>query len=271
MAASFPAPAWLVGCGNMAGAMVDGWRSAGIDFSNVTVIRPSGRPVEGIRTLKDYPQDEQPRLVLIGVKPQKLDEIAPGLADFIGPHTVIVSMLAGVSAASLRDRFARAGPILRIMPNLAVADGEGVTAIYSEKAGPGELAGVVGLLEPLGMVVRCESEAELGVIGAVSAAGLAYVARFAEALATSGRRLGLPDELAAAVATQTLIGTGARARASGASMREIARRVASPNGTTEQGLDVLDAPDGLQLLVDRALAAAIRRGEELAAEAARRD
>jgi pyrroline-5-carboxylate reductase len=53
-------------------------------------------------------------------------------------------------------------------------------------------------------------------------------------------------------------------------MSEIARRVASPKGTTEQGLAVLDAPDGLQQLVDRALAAAIRRGEELA-EAARRN
>ena len=48
---------------------------------------------------------------------------------------------------------------------------------------------------------------------------------------------------------------------------EVARRVASPKGTTEQGLAVLDAPDGLQPLVDRTLAAAIRRGQELAAEA----
>ena len=47
----------------------------------------------------------------------------------------------------------------------------------------------------------------------------------------------------------------------GASMAEIARRVASPKGTTEQGLAVLDAPDGLQQLVDRMLAAAVRRVE----------
>ena len=42
MTPAFAAPAWLVGCGNMAGAMVEGWRAAGVDFSKVTVIRPSG-------------------------------------------------------------------------------------------------------------------------------------------------------------------------------------------------------------------------------------
>ena len=54
-------------------------------------------------------------------------------------------------------------------------------------------------------------------------------------------------------------------------MAEIARRVASPKGTTEQGLAVLDAQDGLQPLVDRTIEAAIRRSKELAAEAARRN
>jgi len=71
------------------------------------------------------------------------------------------------------------------------------------------------------------------------------------------------------IAEQTLIGTGAYA--AGLRLPEIARRVASPKGTTEQGLAVLDAPDGLQPLVDRTIAAAIRRGQELAEEAARRN
>src|SRR5688572_18687139 len=120
MTAAFPATAWLVGCGNMAGAMVEGWRSAGVDFSAVTVIRPSGTPVEAIRTLTAYP-DEQPRFVMLGFKPQKLDEIAPALAPNIGPDTTLVSMLAGVTAAALRGRFAAARAIIRIMPNLPVA------------------------------------------------------------------------------------------------------------------------------------------------------
>jgi len=89
-------------------------------------------------------------------------------------------------------------------------------------------------------------------------------------MARGGERLGLDPALAQAIAVQTLIGTGALAAATGESMADLARCVASPKGTTEQGLAVLDAPDGLQPLVDRMLDAAYRRAEELAA-AARRD
>lgn len=268
MPAIFPAPAWLVGCGNMAGAMVEGWRAGGADFSHVTVIRPSGKPVEGIRTVTDYP-DESPRFVMLGFKPQKLGEVAPGLAPYVGEQTTVVSMLAGVTAASLRERFPQSKAIVRIMPNLPVAQVQGVTAVYSEDGDMDQLADVRQLVASLGMIAWCESEEELGVIGAVASAGIAYVARFAAALAEAGTALGLSPSLAASVAVQTLVGTGAYAADSGASMAEIARRVASPKGTTEQGLAVLDGPDGLQPLVDRTISAAVRRGKELAAEAAR--
>ena len=269
-AAAFPVPAWLVGCGNMAGAMVEGWRAAGVHFSGVTVIRPSGTPVDGIRTVTDFPH-EQPRFVMLGFKPQKLDEVAPGLTPHVGGRTMIVSMLAGVSAASLRERFPNARFIVRVMPNLPVAQAKGITAIYSEDGDVDQFADVIELMASLGMIAWCETEGELGVIGAVASAGVAYVARFAEALAGAGVSLGLRPAEAANIAVQTLLGTAAYAADSGASMAEIARRVASPKGTTEQGLAVLDAVDGLEPLVARTIEAAVRRGQELAAEAARRD
>ena len=265
---SFPAPAWLVGCGNMAGAMVEGWRAGGADFTGVTVIRPSGTPVEGIRTVTDYP-DEQPRFVMLGFKPQKLDEVVPGLAPHVGPETVLVSMLAGVTAATLRQRFPSARAIVRIMPNLPVAQVQGVIAIYSGDFDHDQLLEECKPLTWLGMAPWCDSEEELGVIGAVAAAGVAYVARFAEALGRTAADLGVNPTRARSIAVQTLVGTSDLAKATGESMAEIARRVASPKGTTEQGLAVLDAPDGLQPLVDRTLAAAIRRGKELAEEAGR--
>jgi pyrroline-5-carboxylate reductase len=207
---------------------------------------------------------------MLGFKPQKIDEIAPGLEPFVDTDTVLVSMLAGVSAASLRERFPQAQAIVRIMPNLPVAQVQGVVAIYSQDGDINELAEVRQLMASLGLIAWCETEHQLGVIGAVAAAGVAYVARFADALAKAGEGMGLRPGLAEQVAIQTLVGTGAYAAETAASMAEIARRVASPKGTTEQGLAVLDAPDGLEPLVERTLAAAVRRGEELA-EAARRN
>lgn len=266
---TFLSPAWLVGCGNMAGAMVEGWRKTGIDFSGVTVIRPSGTPVAGVRTATDYPAGERPRFVMLGFKPQKLDEVAPGLVRSIGPECTVVSMLAGVSAGTLRKKFPEARAIVRIMPNLPVAQVQGATAIYSADGDQEHLADIRRLMASLGTIVWCEQEEELGVIGAIASAGIAYVARFVAALARSGEKLGMLPETADRVAIQTLVGTAAFAADTGASMAEIARRVASPKGTTEQGLAVLDAKDGLQKLVDRTIEAAVRRSKELAEQAAR--
>jgi pyrroline-5-carboxylate reductase len=269
-AAAFPEPAWLIGCGNMAGAMVEGWRAAELDFSGATVIRPSGTPVTSVRTVTDYP-DEQPRFAMLGIKPQKLDEVAPGLAPHIGAETIVVSMLAGVTAAGLRERFPAARAIVRIMPNLPVAQRAGVTPLFSQD-GDAEARGIVaGLMELLGLAPWCLDEGQISAIGAVSASGPAYFARFAEAIGRAAAGRGLDPALAQAIAAQTLIGTGAFAADTGESMADIARRVASPKGTTEQGLAVLDAPDGLHPLVDRMIGAALRRVDELAAEAAGRD
>lgn len=264
----FPVPAWLVGCGNMAGAMVAGWRAAGCDLSGVTAIRPSGTPVKGVRTVTVLPDAEAPRFVMLGVKPQKLDEVAPGLAPKVGRETILVSLLAGVSAATLRARFPEARAIIRAMPNLPVAERQGVTALFSEDPDVESRDAVEALIAVMGLAPWCDDEAAFSAIGAVAGSGPAYVARFAAALAVGGERLGLAPDLARAIATQTLVGTAAMAAKEG--MAEIARRVASPKGTTERGLAVLDADDGLQRLVDAMLEAAIARGRQLAAEAATR-
>ena len=266
---AFPKLAWLVGCGNMAGAMVAGWRAAGIDLGPVTVIRPSGAAVEGVRVVTAYP-DERPGFVMLGVKPQKLDEVVPDLAPHIGKDAIVVSILAGTSAASLAQRFPEARAIVRAMPNLPVAHGKGVTALYAEQADDDARAMVGGLMEALGFAPWVDSEDDFSAIGAVAGSGPAYVARFTAALAEGARGLGLGDKLAARIAVETLVGTAAMAE-TGESMDDLARRVASPKGTTEQGLAVLDdARDGLRPLVGRMLDAAIERGRQLAAEAARR-
>ena len=264
----FPAPAWLVGCGNMAGAMVAGWRAAGVGLSNLVAIRPSGKPVDGVRTVTALPPEGEPRFVMLGVKPQKLDAIVPELAPRVGTETVVVSLLAGVSAATLRARFPAARVIVRVMPNLPVAERQGVTALYSADDDPAARHLVEELMAVLGIAPWTTDEAAFSAIGAVAGSGPAYVARFTDALAKGGEALGLDPALAQAIAVQTLVGTAAMAPRE--SMADIARRVASPNGTTERGLAVLDAEGGLQALVDAMLAAAIARGRQLAEDAAAR-
>lgn len=258
---------WFVGCGNMAGAMIEGWRKAGREFEGSVVIRPSGTPAGSIRTVSTLPNGPAPGLVMLGFKPQKLDEVAPELAPRLGPDTAILSLLAGVEAASLRNRFPTARAIVRAMPNLPVSERAGVTALYSEDADDllrDEIGALIGLL---GIAHWCRTEAELGAIGSVAGSGPAFVARFVTALARAGEGLGLAPELALELTIQTLAGTAAMAQARGEDMAALARRVASPNGTTEAGLAVLDGGEALNRLLAETLAASQRRGRELAAAA----
>ena len=263
-----PNPTWLVGCGNMAGSMVQGWKLAGADFSGATIIRPSGQSVAGIPAVTRFVDaGSLPRLVVLGFKPQQLGEVAPQLSGFVTSRTTVVSILAGVEAATLRKLFPGAGTIVRADPNLPVAIRRGVTALYSADSTGAARDQVSQLFSALGYAMWTDAERNLEAIGSISGPGPAYVARFVAALANAGVGLGLPEATAQTIALETVLGTAWMAATNQESMDSVARRVASPKGTTEQGLNVLDADGALDTLIASALAAAKKRGAELAEEA----
>ena len=263
-----PRPTWFVGCGNMGGAIIDGWRTGGLDLSPITVIRPSAMPVEGTRTIAGLADaGPPPRLVVLAFKPQKLDEIAPELRRYLSANTVLVSLLAGVEAQSLRQRFPGAGAIVRAMPNLPVAVRRGVTGLYSADADERTQHELNDMFSALGFAMWMADETKLAALGSVAGAGPAYVARFIEALTKAGVKRGLTQQIAAIVARETVLGTAWLAATADEEMDSIARRVASPRGTTEAGLAVLDRDHVLDELIAVTIEAAARRGAELAAEA----
>jgi pyrroline-5-carboxylate reductase len=263
-----PAPTWFVGCGNMGGAIIDGWRSGGMDLGSITVIRPSGTAVEGVRTVTGLAEaGPSPKLAVLAFKPQKLDEIAPQLRQYLSAKTVIVSLLAGVELASLRQRFPGAGAVVRAMPNLPVAVRRGVTGLYSTDADQAVRGQVNDLFSALGFAMWMADEAKLAALGSVAGAGPAYVARFIEALSKAGQNRGLTPEIADIIARETVLGTAWMAAGTGEGMDSVARRVASPKGTTEAGLAVLDGEGSLDDLIAATINAASARGAELAAEA----
>lgn len=263
----FPVPTWFVGCGNMGQAMIGGWRAAGIDLSSAVAIRPSGMPVTGVLTVTNLADaGPAPRLVVLGFKPQKLDEIAPQLNGWVTGRTTIVSLLAGVEVASLKQRFPGAAAIVRAMPNLPVAIRRGVVALYGEDADEKTKVELSTLFAALGFAPWMADEAKFSAVGSVAGSGPAYVARFIAALIKAGEARGLSNEIASTIAIETVLGTSWLAATDRESMDEIARRVASPKGTTEAGLAVLD--ERLGALVNDTLDASAARGSELA-EAAR--
>jgi pyrroline-5-carboxylate reductase len=263
-----PGPLWLIGCGNMAGAMLQGWLRAGADPALITVVRPSGRPVaEGVRVLTSPPEGEVPAIVVLGVKPQKLDEAAPVLAPALDSETILVSILAGVELGALRARFAAPRTIVKAMPNLPVALGKGVVELCTDSPDARARATAKALMDPLGRVEWFEDERLFNLAAALTGAGPAFLFRFIDALAEGAAELGLPADQAGRLAAAMAEGAAALAAASDETPAELARRVASPGGTTEAGLRILDEEEALRRLVLRTVEASRRRGLEMAAAA----
>ena len=269
-AAALPGPFWLVGCGNMAGAMLDGWLDAGLDPGRITIIDPMRRAAPaGVRLLATLPEDEVPALAMLGVKPQLLDSVAPMLAPALDPHTILISILAGTETVSLHARFPACETIVRAMPNTPARLRKAAIGLYSESEDQAARAAVGSLMALLGTAEWVSDEALMDSITALSGSGPAFLFRFIDALARAGQAVGLPHDQAERLALATVEGAGALAAAAGEGPATLAERVASPGGSTRKGLDVLDADDRLLALLTETLEAAVRRNRELAKETRR--
>ena len=255
---------WIIGCGNMGRAMLDRWFACGLDPAYVTVIDPA-LPVigQGVTVLAaPDPDAAPPSLVLLAVKPQVLDVAAAAVAPRLAQETLLVSILAGITLEVLHTRFPELANIARAMPNLPVAIGAGVVALYGALDEP-EAARLAALMAPLGAVEWLDEERYFDAVTALSGSGPAFVARFIDAMAVGGAALGLPEAQAARMALATVSGTAALLDANGEAPAAMARRVTSPNGTTQAGLVVLDEGGVFGARIAATLEAAARRSAEL--------
>jgi pyrroline-5-carboxylate reductase len=259
----------LAGAGKMGGAMLSGWLARGLEARNVSVIEPQPS-AEITRLLKDgirlNPSAEEARAadtLVIALKPQSFREAAAMLKSFCGSSTLVVSIMAGTTIASIKE--VCGGSVVRAMPNTPAAIGRGITvAVATERVSAVQRALADALLRATGAVEWIDDERLMDAVTAVSGSGPAYIFLLAEELARAGVEAGLPQELAAKLARETVAGSGEllhRSEFSAATLRE---NVTSPGGTTAAALQVLMGADGLHALLTRAVEAATRRSRELA-------
>jgi len=258
---------WMIGCGNMAGAMLTRWLDSGaVARDDVDVINTQDRALPGeVRQSRDLPGGPLPDIVMLGMKPQKLDAIAVAHADRLAGVPMMVSILAGVDTVSIARRF-DCGSVVRAMPNLPVVIGKGVVSLHGNGDAQAR-AQVEALMAPLGLVEWVEDEALFDVATALAGSGPGFVYRFIDALASGGAALGLPADQALRMARATVEGAAIAAAASDDTPGAMADKVASKGGSTREGLNVLDRDDALARLMAETLEAARRRNAEMAADA----
>ena len=256
----------LVGCGNMAGAMLDRWLGAGLDPARVAIVDPAASPRTGVAQYASLAEWRAAAgaadWIMLGMKPQQLGEVAEELAPVVTGNTTLLSILAGVSLADLAARFPDARAQVRILPNLAARIGAGVSAVAS--LGEPDRAMVAALLDALGETVALADDSTMDLVTAFTGSGPAFVFRLIESYAAAGERLGLSPEEALKLANATFGGATALLTESGEKPGTLIAQVASKGGTTQAGLDVLDADGQLVALMTNVLRAARDRGRELA-------
>ena len=251
--------------------MLAGWLAGGLDPADFTVVDPYlAVAPEGVRLLGAAPAGEAPAdIVVLGFKPQQLPDAASAIAPLVGSGTLVLSVLAGADLATLRTTFAQAGAIVRVMPNLSAALGKSPIALFGDATGA--LRALTDrVMAPLGQAEWLANEGAMDLMTALAGSGPAFVYRFIDALATGAAALGLPRDQADRLALAMVEGAAQLAAISPDSPAELARRVASPGGTTRAGLDVLDADDRLAKLIEDTLRNARDRSAEMTAEARQR-
>jgi pyrroline-5-carboxylate reductase len=259
----------LAGAGKMGGAMLTGWLAGGLDARRVVVIEPQPSPeiaalaARGIRLNPAASDIGAVETLVLAVKPQSFREAGIALKSFTGPATLVVSIMAGATIASIAATCG--GAVVRAMPNTPAAIGRGITVAVAAKNVSAAQRGVAdALLRATGAVEWVDDETLMDAVTAVSGSGPAYVFLLAEELARAGIEAGLPEQLATRLARETVAGSGELLRRSEASSATLRQNVTSPGGTTAAALDVLMGPDGLQQLMIRAIAAATKRSKDLA-------
>lgn len=256
----------VYGYGTMAGAMVQGWLRAGMDPARITAYNPRPKQVaKGVTLVTEVP-DTAFDAVVLGFKPHMLADIAPEMAE-VTRGAIVLSILAGVELATLEERLPTARSWVRLMPNLAVALGKSPNALVESGLTDADRDAVTELARQLGSAEWLADESQFELVTALAGSGPGFVYRFIDALAAAAADLGLQRDQAQRLAVQMVEGASALAASSEHSPSELARRVASPGGMTQKGLDVLDENAALCQLMTACLAAARDRGLEMGREA----
>jgi len=253
----------------MGGAMLDGWLARKLQPNKIVVLEP--QPSKAIRVLARRGVRVNPKggvgkvaALVIAVKPQTAPEALPQLAALLDKSTVVVSIMAGRTLGFIEQQLPGA-TIVRAMPNTPAAIGRGITVAVGNGRVTAKARKLAhDLLAATGSVEWVDDEALMDAVTAVSGSGPAYVFLLAEAMAEAGAAAGLPVPLAERLARETVAGSGELLHRSPESAATLRRNVTSPGGTTAAALDVLMSSDGVGPLMKTAIAAATRRGKDLA-------
>ncbi len=206
----------------------------------------------------------QADVVVLAVKPQRLDKVMSGMRGVIQPEALVLSIVAGAAIDQMREGFGH-DKIVRSMPNTPAQIGEGITVwTAAEPVTDEQHAMAQQILRALGEEIYVEDESYLNMATALSGTGPAYVYMFMEAMVDAGVHLGFPRRIAEQLVAQTVRGSVDfyRINEEHIHLARLRNQVTSPGGTSAAALYYLEKA-GFRTAISRAIWAAFERSREL--------
>ena len=202
-------------------------------------------------------------IIVIGVKPQVVEDIVREIGGSVTPKQLIISVAASVPTAMIEKNLAAAVPVIRAMPNTPCMLGSGMTAICKGKhASAHHLALASHMFDVVGRTVVVD-EKHMDAVTALSASGPAYIYIILESLAEAGVKVGLPRDIATLLAAQTTLGAARVVLETGDHPALLKDAVTTPAGCTIDA--IMELEEGkLRVTLIKAVVKAAQRAKELA-------
>jgi pyrroline-5-carboxylate reductase len=260
----------LIGGGNMGAAMLSailkkGFSTPGaISVSDVNQARRQHLAQEyGVyATGSNLEALDRGDVIILAIKPQHLVEVLTELKGKLKPSQLVLSIIAGATIQTLSSGLAHKH-VVRAMPNTPAQIGQGITVwTATVEVSKKQKAWAGSILGAMGREIYVADEKYLDMATAISGSGPAYVFLFMESLAQAAVAIGLPQDIAQELVSQTVLGSASFAQKSEKELAELRRMVTSPGGTTAEAVKVFEEGQFGEL-VKRAVAAAYNRARKL--------
>lgn len=259
----------MIGCGNMAQAMLKGILAKGLyESSQVIVSRRNVGALEQIAaefsvgtTTDNTEVAEKADVLILAVKPAQFSEVIPEIRDVVKEDALIISIAAGQTMADIESLFGRNVKIVRTMPNTPALVLAGATGMcFNSQVTEQEKGQAVALFESFG-IVAVVSEKLIDTVIGVSGSSPAYVFVMIEAMADAAVADGMPRKQAYELAAQAVMGSARMVLETGRHPGDLKDMVCSPGGTTIEAVRVLEERGFRSALIEGQMACVKKAGE----------
>ena len=238
----------IIGCGNMASAIVGGIvKTKLLNPHNLMISDVDDEKLHEVKKLYDVEITKDNLMVakfadilILAIKPNIHDVILDEIKRSVNKDCIIVTIAAGIDLHYIESKLGRNMKVIRTMPNTPSLVGQGMSALcYNGNVSEDELRTVVSLFESFGKVEIID-ESLMDYIPAISGSSPAYVFMFIEALADGGVASGFSRSQAYRMAAQAVLGAAQMILETGKHPGELKDMVCTPGGATIEGVMALE-------------------------------